>query len=580
MWKDLVDPTRIFPSQNDLSSGLSPPSQPLHCTPFSPSVRPTPPTSSLSKTTFPTADPLPADVEFRKVLAADQVSTFARFSTAWDSNVRLFTEFRGLDFCQARCAAMTECLGVFNFGSDEDKGFIDVCYGLSSLGVPGGAVTSRVCQSFFKFRPGSLGEPITVVSPFVDRNRPVSISDLMSADINGDDLRDVVAIGFSSAIYFLTQNEDGTFTQSKRQTSLRTFVTSALSFDLTGDGIEDLVYGSFFDNTLAYYPGSASGYTSQSTLIDDQSLSISAIASGSFSLSESDGFADLLALNFDESTDTSFVIVYTFGDQNEPTRTEAARLDDAGLRIASGDLDGDGRADAVYLTSSSLLWQSSGGNKVPFVGQPLQLLAMGTGNDVLVAELNGDERNDVVLLRNRNLIFFMNMGDGSLVRNASLSFGAQVGSVTVSAVDLTDDGSLDLVVGSRDFIITFENKGNFVFEELSRRTFATGTVTFATTGDLNSDGIQDVIVGSVLSGSSSSIVYYPNGRPEDYTEGYSSHPWLCISSKTLGPVVLLSLRPLYTTDHVSLRSTNFQPSNFIQLIPSRSHQPSRAGAFA
>ena len=448
------------------------------------------------------------------MLSADQETTFSRFSTAWDRSARLFTELRGLDFCQSRCAAMSQCLGVFIFRSDDDKGFIDVCYGLSTLGVVGGDVTSRVSRSFFKFRPGSLGEPVPVVSPFVDNGRPVSISDITAANINGDDLGDVVAVGFSSSIYFLTQNEDGSFTQTKRATNVRTFVTSALAVDLTGDGIEDLVFGSFFDNSLSYFEGTASGYSSTATLIDGSSLSISAIASGSFNLAEDDGFADILALNFDQSTDSSFAVVYTFDDEGRSTRTEAARLSGAGLRIASGDLDGDGRADAVYLTDSSLLWQSSGNQTVPFVGQTLFTLSMGTGDDVLVADLNGDRLNDIVLLRNRNLIFYRNTGANSFVRQTSLSFGGQLGSVTVSAVDLTDDGTLDLVVGSRDFIVTFENRGDFAFSELSRRTFPAGTVTFATTGDLNGDSIQDVIVGSVLSGSSSNIVYYPNGTSQ------------------------------------------------------------------
>lgn len=403
---------------------------------------------------------------------------------------------------------MSECQGVFAFRSDADKGFITVCYGLSSLGVVGGSVTSRISTSYYKLKPGELGEPVDVANPLVLNGNRVPLSALSEARINDDDLTDVVALGFSNLIFQFTQNEDGSFTQSTLRTSVLSFVTTVDSVDVTGDGIPDLVYSSFFDNAIAYYAGGADGYGADVVMVDAEASSVSALVVDRFT-NRTSGPRDMLALLFDDGDVGSFAVVYRFNANGSKIRTAAANLENEGLRLASGDLDGDGRADAVYLTTNKLLWQSSGSGETPFDSQPLIELATGGGDDVITADLNNDGCNDVVLLRNRRIIIYANKCNGTLVRETSFTFGVRETSITLKASDLTDDGLLDLVVGSKDFMKTFRNLGDFVFEDLSQRTFPAMTTVFATIAFMDNDRFPDVLVGTV--GVQSKITYYPNG---------------------------------------------------------------------
>ena len=201
-----------------------------------------------------------------------------------------------------------------------------------------------------------------------------------------------------------------------------------------------------------------------------------------------------------------------------------------GVRVASGDVNGDGFNDVVVGTGDGggARVRVFDGHNVGANGRPVKLhdfYAYGNGyrGGVYVAagDVDGDGKADIIVAPgagSSGLVKVFSGADGSL-HSSFLAFGRGAGGVRVAAGDINGDGHADIIAGSGAGASVRVFDGLKTGEILSSfrafpRSFA-GGITVAG-GDVNGDGRDDVIVGA---GRGSSVArIFLGGQPGDPVE--------------------------------------------------------------
>ncbi|MBA3912409.1 MAG: VCBS repeat-containing protein [Acidobacteriales bacterium] len=266
------------------------------------------------------------------------------------------------------------------------------------------------------------------------------------ADFNGDGRRDLALWGFQSSgqiavLTVLLGTGDGNFTQAQQIKLASVSPHAIVAGDWNGDGIPDLALGENFPNGVAIYLGVGDG----------------TFAAGS-QLSVNDN------------------ILYG---------------------LAQGDLNGDGIADLImsnYEPSVTVLLGQGGGT----FGSPTNydLGNQGQTNDVIVADFNGDGKQDVAVAQpeqplSGSVAILLGNGDGSL--QAAVSYSAGDGGTThLVSGDFNRDGIPDIATGGVFVLGVLLGNGDGTFQ--AAQTYAeihdSGPLEVA---DVNGDGNPDVL---------------------------------------------------------------------------------------
>jgi len=298
----------------------------------------------------------------------------------------------------------------------------------------------------------------TVIGTVIVGNAPASI---VTADFNGDGILDLAASNFNdNTVSVLLGNGNGTF-QTAKTFGVGGKPTEILTGDLNGDGIMDLVVDDSQSGDLSVLMGNGDG---------------------------------------------------TFQPQQAVPTPESSRA------IALGDLNGDGILDLVTASNGDISVNALLGNGDGTFTPVNRAITTGFVNSFYVAlgDLNGDGRLDAVTVTNgaQGVTVMLGNGDGTFQAPQTYDLGGLPGT-SIAIGDMNGDGILDLVAvaqsGNAGSVVVLPGVGDGTFPIHNNFATSVGAPSFVAVGDLTRNGIIDVVVGNSKNGANNFAVFL--GQP-------------------------------------------------------------------
>jgi flagellin len=370
-------------------------------------------------------------------------------------------------------------LGATSFN---DRALLNGLFG--NLAIQAGSGTGAVVQS----NVGGLLQRSIGDRTFTDGTRidtgSTSISDMESADVNGDGLDDLVVLDNGTTLSVYLQQSDGTFGTA---TSTATNGTMLALGDFDGDGRIDFAVGKS-TGALTIHTGNGSGGASSGS-----SLTVgTAITDLQVADLNGDGRSDLGAL-----TSSSVVGFYNSGSALSAPATTLLSYSGGGTLSAFklADVTGDGAADIITGSSTGVISSYARGTTGAYSLGGAHTRAGGLEiSAIQVGDLNRDGNVDIVAVGQNHLTSLAGNGAGGV---SFIATGGNKGK-ELHLADVNGDGLLD-AVGSFDgsIVISFGNlDGTFTASSEAPSTAYEGAVSRVVIGDYNRDGILDVISSS------------------------------------------------------------------------------------
>jgi hypothetical protein len=169
-------------------------------------------------------------------------------------------------------------------------------------------------------------------------------------------------------------------------------------------------------------------------------------------------------------------------------------------QLALVDVDGDGKLDLVGRGAGLLAVRLGKGDGTFGMRADYALANKGVTDLFATGDLNGDGRADVLAFdpSASTITPLLAKGDGTLALQAVAATRATVNHAVVA--DLDSDGVLDLVssdTGSAT-VVVLRGRGDGTFTALPWPKVSIPGTTALTVGDLDSDGVPDILVGMTL----------------------------------------------------------------------------------
>ena len=408
-------------------------------------------------------------------------------------------------------------------------GFISISLG--GTGIVDNAGNPLAGQSF---EPGVVVNDVSAV-------RQVAVG-----DVNNDGLPDIVGAyvnGGIRAIAWIKQTDGSFGTQTPLGQVTQTAITLRLA-DLNGDGKLDLLANFVEGGELQALLGNGDG-TFRAASADIH------VGFGQFVIFtvadvNHDGKPDVVGLK-----DSNTVgILPGNGDGTFGTGYSVAVASGSG-GLAVGDLNGDGRPDIVTVQFSGSASVEFGNGDGTFgtsasYGVSGGLSTAGSGEErvsgkVVLGDLNGDGKSDIVVVGQNAVTILLNNGDGTFPTTGGTAYAVGGSPVTAALADVNGDGKLDLVVetASRSVSVLLSNGDGTFQPQVSYSTAPSDDDGNMIVVDMNGDGKPDIVLGNQDPNfnSAGEVVLYngpPNFSGPVYTIGrsLSSVPDLADASDT------------------------------------------------
>ncbi len=341
--------------------------------------------------------------------------------------------------------------------------------------------------------------------------KTISASDpvaLALGDLNGDGNPDLITASYqANSISVLLGNGDGSF-QPAVSYSLKGAQAVTVG-DFNRDGSLD-VAAVAFSGDIEVFPGNGAGALGQ-PIQSAAAPSVVSVYAGDFN---HDGTLDLVTIS---QTRKVFSILLgngdgTFGSEaTYPSSLEA---------FALADVNGDGNLDIV---GAGEIGQGSAETVSVFLGNgdgtvqpPLISSTSVHAYAIAAADFNGDGRMDVAVAGDLNYLhgsaqILLGNGDGTFT--AGTPVGVPLDSLSISALDLNQDGKMDCVMGSSSLVVSAvygTGDGSFAGPP-TYGVAQSDYISAIAQADLNGDGLTDIVTVNTTLSNVSVLLGTPSG---------------------------------------------------------------------
>ncbi len=314
--------------------------------------------------------------------------------------------------------------------------------------------------------------------------------DIGNCDFNGDYRPDIIA--GDADISILINKGDGTFPESN------TWKAPAKTFgletgDMNNDGIWDLVYGHEYGVTVLIDDGSGLFTDSVECPLGS---SANDVILGDFN---GDSWLDIAATQ----SNASAVAVFFNATNGTFTLQSHIPVQHLPSQIQIGEFNGDNAPDLAVINSGSdsisLLFNDGSGGFTTTDPIPANYSDDHHLAGLCTADFDGNDATDLVVVEG-DLMIYYNQGNGVFSAPSFLGeWAGDIGFAGPLAVDINQDGNLDILVagdiGSIEGggVFVFLNNGSGIFESqnLFENRYGGERLTVA---DLNQDNLLDIII--------------------------------------------------------------------------------------
>ncbi len=397
---------------------------------------------------------------------------------------------------------------------------------------------------------------------------PYDPSAVVITDLDGDGYQDV-AIAYSGGGFFapgsgtsygifglaLLGNNDFTLSTppiltSGKATAVVESANSVAVADFNGDGKQDVAALAGSDSALVVqtYLNSSGKLVFNSTLTTPFST---ALFDGNSVVAvdlNGDGKQDLLVSGAAMGTGTTEIVSYI--NNGTASFTQKGPLVVPGLvyQIATGDVNGDGHQDVVFLVNDSNnpsangLYVATGKNDGTF-NTPVEIDGTITaGSALAAADLNGDGKLDLVAVQSpggyagsSTVYVYLNKGTGTFA--APLAFQDENADfvTSIAVADFNKDGAPDLALlgnlGGNAVLYTYAGNKTGKFTLLAASDAGDDGATNIAVVDINQDGLLDIVQDGCCGNASPSVLlasgpgqFYPEQPFATIQSAYGVHP--------------------------------------------------------
>ncbi len=198
--------------------------------------------------------------------------------------------------------------------------------------------------------------------------------------------------------------------------------------------------------------------------------------------------------------------------------------------VTTGDVDADGDLDVVVAHSGALhhpVYDNTSpgfsillGQGTPFLGKPLTLVSLNSPGRVQIANVDGDEKPEIVTRLPRGVGYFLNRDDQTFDRGHE-SIAAGLGPTSVVVGDVNNDRNKDFLITNRqshDITVKIGDRDS-PFQQATQLDVGDRPMAQAV-GDINGDGLPDLVTANSQSNDVSVLLsagggaYLPESRLE------------------------------------------------------------------